>query len=162
MSANDNIAPAVSLLSTGTDLTGRALPLFEVAWAALSYLFTATRQGSTAARRPLPLLFPLHPYDPYKSVVVVVLAQVPLLTIWALPFSAKVLGPLLRTALSPKYSTTWYSTLLSTTSPGRTKKCLHFHSYSGALTGSLTPSPGPLEPLHRAVPRSKVVRGPAS
>jgi hypothetical protein len=55
-----------------------------------------------------------------------------------------------------KALTMWYSTLLSTTSPGRTKRCLHFHSYSGALTGSLTPSPGPLEPLHRAVPRSKV------
>lgn len=76
------------------------------------------------------------------------------------------------TRCSPTYSTLskvlsklltmWYSTLLSTTSPGRTKRCLHFHSYSGALTGSLTSSPGPLEPLHRAVPRSKVLRGPAS
>jgi hypothetical protein len=32
-----------------------------------------------------------------------------------------------------KALTMWYSTLLSTTSPGRTKRCLHFHSYSGAL-----------------------------
>jgi hypothetical protein len=64
MSANDNIAPAVSLLSTGTDLTGGALPLFEVAWAALSYLLRRLDREAQLHSALFPCCFPCTPTIP--------------------------------------------------------------------------------------------------
>src|ERR1700709_2271094 len=99
MRSNVRNAPAVSLLSTGTALTGEHY-YYSRSHGQLFRIFYCDSTGNhscTAPSSPPVSLAPLRSLQVGSSSGTSV-SQVPLLTIWAILCSAQVLGPLLRTA----------------------------------------------------------------